>query len=127
MSNLALAAAQAFYLFSPLLVSAALSGLVLRFDLARALKRPMDGGLSIGGTRLFGDNKTWRGLAVGVVGAIVGVAIQKHLVGARAGELAMLDYAEVNPVLLGAAMGGGAILGELPNSFVKRRFGVSPG
>lgn len=28
---------------------------------------------------------------------------------------------------MGAAMGGGAMLGELPNSFVKRRLGVAPG
>ena len=30
-------------------------------------------------------------------------------------------------VLLGLALGGGATLGELPNSFVKRQLGIPPG
>src|SRR5439155_26163148 len=34
---------------------------VLALDLLQGLKRPLDGGATIGGRRLFGDNKTWRG------------------------------------------------------------------
>jgi hypothetical protein len=125
--SLLLLALQAVYLFSPLFVAAALSGVVLRFDLLPALRRPLDGGATLGGRRVFGDNKTLRGLLVGVVGATAGVLAQRYLVGARAGGVALLDYEHVHPVALGAAIGGGAILGELPNSFVKRRVGVAPG
>ena len=126
-ASLPLLALQAVYLFSPLFAAAALSGVVLRFDLLRALRRPLDGGASLGGRRVFGDNKTVRGLLVGVVGATAGVLVQRYVVGARAAGFALLDYRTVSPLALGAAIGGGAILGELPNSFVKRRAGVAPG
>jgi hypothetical protein len=127
MSSFLFAIAQSFYLFSPLLAAAALSGVVLRYDLLRALKRPIDGGAVLGGRRIFGDNKTWRGVAVAVAGSIAWVAVQKYGIGARAGRLAVLDYEGASAVWLGAALGGGATLGELPNSFVKRRFDIAPG
>lgn len=127
LSAVGLAAGQVLYLFAPLLVSSALSGVVLRYDLVRWLKRPIDGGVTFRGRRLFGDSKTWRGVAVAIVGSIATVLVQKHVLGARAAALWLLDYAHVSPVSLGAAIGGGAMLGELPNSFVKRRLGIAPG
>lgn len=114
------------YLFSPLLVSAALAGVVFRFDLASALRRPIDVGVSFHGRRVFGDGKTWRGVIVAVVGSIGTVAVQKA-VAAHTQSLALVDYRALSPVCFGAAMGGGAMLGELPNSFVKRRVGIPPG
>lgn len=125
--SIAWAAAQALYLFAPLLVSVALSAVVLRFELFSRLARPIDAGASLGGRRLLGDGKTWRGAAVAVIGSIATVLLQKHLIADRAGALAIVDYAGANPFLLGAAIGGGAILGELPNSFVKRRLGIGRG
>lgn len=35
--------------------------------------------------------------------------------------------AQANPVLVGTLLGGACRLGELPNSFLKRRLGISPG
>lgn len=118
---------QALYLFAPLVVSSALSGIVMRFDLLHALKRPVDGGATFRGARVFGDGKTWRGVVVAVVGCVAAVAIQKRVVGERVGDAAVVDYAQVNEFLIGAAMGLGATLGELPNSFVKRRLGIAAG
>mgnify|MGYP001584509993 CR=1 FL=1 len=124
--NAPLLLAQALYLLSPLLAAAALSAAVLRFDLAPWARRPIDLGLAIGGVRLFGDGKTWRGLAVAVLGCIAAASVQRAI-GDRAGRLAVVDYAAIDPILFGAAMGAGAILGELPNSFVKRRLGIAQG
>ena len=62
--RLALLAAQAVYLFAPLLASAALAGLVLRNDWLKALHRPIDGGRSWRGRRVLGAGKTWRGAAI---------------------------------------------------------------
>ncbi len=118
--------AQIIYLFSPLLLSAAVSAVVLRFDLLRALRRPIDAGRSLGGRRIFGDSKTWRGVVVPVAGCVAGVALQK-VFAADTRALALIDYRAVSPVWFGAAMGAGAMLGELPNSFVKRRLGIPPG
>lgn len=127
MGQLGMLAAQALYLFSPLLAAAGLAGVVQRYDLWRCFKRPIDGGATLGGRRVFGDNKTWRGVVCAVAGCVAAVATQKYLVGAHAGGLSVIDYAKVNPFTLGASLGLGAIVGELPNSFVKRRLAIAPG
>jgi CDP-2,3-bis-(O-geranylgeranyl)-sn-glycerol synthase len=118
---------QVLYLFAPLLVASALAGVVMRFDLAPWLKRPIDAGRTWRGKRIFGDGKTWRGVAVALVGCIATVLVQKHVVGERAGFAAVIDYGRVNAFLFGAAMAVGAVLGELPNSFVKRQLGIGQG
>jgi CDP-2,3-bis-(O-geranylgeranyl)-sn-glycerol synthase len=120
-------AAQVLYLLSPLLVSAALSGIVLRFDLIPALRLPLDGGLVLGGRRLFGDGKTWRGVATAIVGSVLAVALQKYVLAPHVGSLALVDYRGTSAFLLGLALGVGATAGELPNSFVKRRLAIPPG
>ena len=116
---------RAFVLFCPLLVAAALSAVVIRLDLAKALRAPVDGGATFRGRRLFGDHKTWRGFAVAMVGCAVAVAIERALPIPR--RLCAVDYASLDPLVFGGALGLGAMLGELPNSFVKRQLGVAPG
>lgn len=122
-----LVAAQALYLFAPLLFAGAIAAVVQRLDLLPWLRLPIDAGKTLRGTRWLGDSKTWRGVVIAVVGCTAAVAIQKYVVGARAGQLAFVDYRAVNVLTFGAAMGGGAMIGELPNSFVKRRLGIAPG
>jgi hypothetical protein len=127
LASAAFIGAQALYLFAPLLLAAALSGVVLRWNLVPWLRRPIDGGQSWRNRRLFGDNKSWRGVVVAVFGSVVAVVIQKHVVGAWAAPIAVIEYRDLNAVAFGAAIGAGAMLGELPNSFVKRRLGIPPG
>ena len=127
MKSALLAAAQFLYLYAPLLLSAAVSGVIMRFDWLRPLRRPIDFGLTLRGKRVFGDSKTWRGLAVAVGGCILGATIQRYAIGASARSLALLDYETLDVFAFGAAMGGTAIVGELPNSFVKRRLNIAPG
>lgn len=115
------------YLFAPLLLSAAMSGVVMRFDLWHELYRPVDGGHSFRGKRIFGDSKTWRGFAVAALGCSIGVALQKYLLLEIARDIALVDYAHVHVLAFGLALGVGAMLGELPNSFTKRRLGIAPG
>ncbi len=57
--------------FLPFLGSALLHAPVLRFDLLRVLKRPIDGGRTLNGIRLLGDNKTWRGAVVMTLGVVL--------------------------------------------------------
>lgn len=125
--NFALSLAQALYLFAPLLVAAAIAAVVQRYGLLSRLARPIDGGASWRGRRVLGDGKTWRGALIAVAGSVAGVLAQRFLIGGSAGALAVIDYQRADPVALGAAMGVGAILGELPNSFVKRRVGIPRG
>lgn len=127
MKHWLLLAAEFFYLYSPLLLSAAISGLVMRQNWLAFARRPIDAGRSWRGNRLFGDSKTWRGVLVAVVGCIIGVAIQKHLIGEHARSIARVDYARLDVLAFATTMGVTAMLGELPNSFVKRRLHIAPG
>src|SRR6185436_14010166 len=56
------------YLFAPLLGGALAVGLCHRFRWWAALARPIDGGKSWRGRRIFGDHKTIRGVVVFGVG-----------------------------------------------------------
>lgn len=122
-----LLAAEFLYLYAPLLLSAAISGVVMRQDWLSFARRPLDAGRSFRGRRIFGNSKTWRGVLVAVIGCILGVAIQRYVVGPHAASIARVDYAQLDVVVFGLVMGVTAMLGELPNSFVKRRMSIPPG
>lgn len=127
LAAIALGAAQAFYLFAPLLMSAALAGLVMRFRWLETLNRPIDAGAMLQGRRWLGDGKTWRGLVLSVTGSCLAVTLQRAAAPLLPKALQVIDYTGVPPLALGAALGVGAVLGELPNSFVKRRLGIPRG
>lgn len=116
----------AFYLLG----SFSLGGFVhlawMRSSAAKAYTRPIDGGRALGSKRILGDNKTWAGLMA--LPPAVGVLFFTASWTGLAPELA--GWASRTPWLhglLGAWGGLGFMLGELPNSFVKRRLGVAPG
>ena len=98
---------------------------VLRFDLMKPLRRPIDGGLELRGRRLFGDNKTWRGALVMFSGALATTVGLSRF--ARFRERLPADLAAAPPTAYGALLGLGVVAGELPTSFVKRQLGIAPG
>jgi hypothetical protein len=100
---------------------------MLRRDLASWLAVPIDAGHTLGGRRIFGDGKTSRGVAVAIAGSTVAASIQGVIPVEWVASMVVVDYAQVNPAVVGAAMGAGAMLGELPNSFLKRRLGIERG
>jgi CDP-diglyceride synthetase len=115
----------ALWVFVPVLGAAALHAPVLTFDMLKPLKRPLDGGATLRGRRLFGDNKTWRGAIVIVVGVVLAAALLSlwpwywhHLPD---------GIQDAGPWVYGVLLGLGVVTGELPNSFLKRRLGVAPG
>ena len=88
----------------------------------RDWKTPMDFGKSWRGVRIFGDNKTFRGLASGTAaGALTALAI-----GVFTNPAANLEI-HATFVFAGALMGAGALLGDAVESFLKRRAHVEPG
>lgn len=101
---------------------------IFRRGLAR-LAYPVDFGARWRGKEIFGKNKTWRGLFVGVITGALAAGVQKVLFSNtdffRMNTL--VDYGRVNFILLGALMGGGALAGDLIKSFIKRRLDVPSG
>jgi CDP-diglyceride synthetase len=119
---------QILFLAVPLLFAAVAQGFVLKYEVFRFLKRPLDFGLYFRGKRVFGDNKTWRGLVTNgffcVVGTFFQALLQKK--GVVPEWLSLLDYRQNAPIV-GVLLGLGMTLGELPNSFLKRQLRIPPG
>jgi CDP-2,3-bis-(O-geranylgeranyl)-sn-glycerol synthase len=122
--EVAILGARTLWLAAPLMLAAALHVVVLRFRFLEALKRPLDLGATVRGHRLFGDHKTWRGAVVMTGGAALGMALQQAH---RVPALELFDYGAVDAWLVGALLGLGFVVAELPNSFLKRQLGVPPG
>lgn len=93
---------------------------VSRWPLLKHWNTPLDRGHSWRGKRLFGDNKTWRGLLAGtIVAALVSVLQQL--------TWPMPELALPNAFLVGAALGFGALAGDAIASFIKRQHDVAAG
>ena len=98
---------------------------VLRWDLLRGLKKPVDGGLSLRGRRVFGDNKTLRGALFMTAGPLL-ASLVLHRFGWYRRRLPA-EVRDAHPALVGALLGLGVFAGELPNSFAKRQLDIPPG
>lgn len=87
---------------------------------------PMDFGRRLGPHRILGDGKTWRGfLGGGLLALAVGLIQSAAVLPFPATPFAYGSF----PVLVGlpAALGFGALLGDVLGSFVKRRWGRARG
>ena len=127
---------QAGWLALPVVVTAVLHMVVVKKGWLAGIARPVDGGRLYRGKPLFGPNKTWRGFFVMTVGAGALGAVQGGLAGewAAGAGWACLDYEAVGRggfslgyLLVNLVLGFGYVLGELPNSFLKRRIGIASG
>lgn len=112
------------WLAAPVIVAAIVHLVVLRFHWLESLRIPLDGGATWRGRRVFGDNKTVRGALV-MIAVSMAIAVLQGMV--RIPALEYFDYGARNLPLLGMLLGLGFVVGELPNSFIKRQLGVAAG
>jgi CDP-diglyceride synthetase len=98
---------------------------VLRWDLLKPLKRPLDGRRTYRGRRLFGDNKTWRGALCMTTGVVIATVLLWQW-GWWLDQLPGAVRAS-SPLIVGLLVGLGTVMGELPNSFLKRQLDIAPG
>jgi hypothetical protein len=112
------------WVFLPVVGAPLLHAPVLRGDLLRALKVPIDARATLRGRRVFGDNKTLRGALVMGAGCVTASLALSRCGWYRARLPAPLRD---RPLLLGACVAAGTVGGELPNSLLKRQLGVEPG
>lgn len=105
-----------FILLIPLLVSGILHMVIVKIDLLPQLKIPIS-------TQLFGKNKTWRGVLIMPILTILGlwlaVLVDK--------EISHNFLRDIDILTGGLILGLLYIIGELPNSYWKRKKGISEG
>ncbi len=116
------------YLFSPLLIGLTTHGFAIKFGWLSFLVKPIDNGKTFRGQRLFGENKTYRGVAAMALGTALGFAIQVALHRFEVfQQIELIDYSLLRIFFPGLLIGAAAMLSELPNSFIKRQIGIAPG
>jgi len=101
----------------------------LRSRMSRRFAIPVDCGWRVRGKRVFGENKMLRGFIVMIPAAGLSFGFLYLLLRTAAPELARLLWPLVPSqyFAVGLLAGSGFMLGELPNSFMKRQFGIEPG
>ena len=118
-------------LLGPILAGV-VNSIFCKLDVLKSLKKPLDFNKKINGKRIFGDNKTWKGL----LGYIFFNIIFMILVGIiyKATNIEHLNFFYINHkntliynIIVGALLGLFYALFELPNSFMKRRLDIKPG
>ena len=118
----------------PVVLSCMANTFFIKSNILSGLKVPIDGNSNfIDGKRIFGDNKTWKG----VVGMISLSCFVYILWGGLCGIFGFVQkntlYLIHNSNTVGLNLVVGLLIGlaycifELPNSFLKRRFDIAPG
>ncbi|MFH1505647.1 MAG: CDP-archaeol synthase [archaeon] len=112
------------YLFLPVYFSNMAPVILKKIPLPH---HPVDFGKSFRGKRIFGANKSWKGIFLGVILAIIISFIQVQYLNHVPffDTLILIEYS--NWLLVGFMMGLGGLLGDLIESFFKRQLGIGPG
>lgn len=108
-------------LFLPAMVANMAPVFASKYNVLSWLNKPVDFGITIVGSRLLGDNKTIRGLVVGVITAGITGVLLFFITNSEPYDslISALTYS--------AATGFGALVGDSVKSFFKRRIGIESG
>lgn len=89
---------------------------------------PIDCKKEFRGKRVFGNNKTWRGLIIGTLSAGLIFLLQRFLFSfySHVQDISLMNYQNTS-WLLGCLMGFGALFGDAVKSFFKRQADIPPG
>jgi len=118
------------FLITSLILPILSSGIVLivlvKKKFLQILDVPLDRNLTINKTRLFGDNKTFRGLLVFIVVSII-VSYLLRFLYQRGYQDFIHPIFNTPPILIGLIYSLSYTFGELINSAIKRRLHIKPG
>ena len=92
--------------------------LIIRYNLFSSLAKPLDCGQTFKGKRILGDSKTFRGFIILIFLTSISMWLLNSFLNIPL---------KFNSFLCGALFGLGYSLGELPNSFLKRRLNIKEG
>jgi len=115
-----------FYLLFPVFTANMAPQIASRLGIFEKLDRPVDFGKSVFGKRIFGQNKTFRGFAVGVFFAMLVSFLQYILDLNRIIEIEKLSGIE-QFLMFGFLAGFGALAGDSIESFFKRQISIKEG
>lgn len=118
---------------TPVILSGIMVMLWVKLPILKIAAKPIDSGRNfIDGRRIFGDNKTWKGIIGYVLFNVIFTVVWGLILHGLHWE--HLDYFYMNHdntlafnLLTGILLGLGYSLFELPNSFLKRRLDIKPG
>lgn len=119
------------------LIPTVLAGIVVmiwcKLPILKAIAKPIDCGKNfLDGKRLFGDNKTWKGMLGYLIfntlfSVLWGLACTNQSLGSLNFFYQEHENTLTFNLLIGVLLGLGYSLFELPNSFLKRRLDITPG
>lgn len=117
------------YTILPVAGGGILHMMIVRAKLLEFLVIPIDGGRSLGGARIFGDHKTWRGIVVILAATTACAGLHAWVETQQPNWVSynLVDYQTIAWWQAGLWWGIAYALSELPNSFLKRRAGIAPG
>lgn len=118
--------ATALFLLATFVIAGCVQVAWLASPWSRRFAVALDRGRTIRGRRILGANKTWRGLIVMVPATGLAFAGVARATG-NPGAAGLWDLTTAQYAALGVWCGLGFMLGELPNSFVKRQLDIPPG
>ena len=100
-----------------------------KMSVLKKFNYPVDGYLKFRGKRILGDHKTVRGFVAAIIVGVIICSFEDYLYGSFSGirNGIPINYSVINPVLLGALLGFGALFGDSVKSFFKRQAGINPG
>ena len=115
------------------IISGIVNSIFCKTKYLKCLNKPIDGGKKLKDKkRIFGDNKTWKGLFGYIVLNIIFSVLFGYIWNIT--NLEKYNFFYMNHentflfnVLIGFLLGLGYSLFELPNSFIKRRLDIKPG
>ena len=114
---------QQILLCMPLVFAGVCNMIFVKSSILASWRIPMDVGLCLhDGKRLFGANKTWKGF----VGMIGWTTLWMILI-SRITHNVVFPQTLPSQIIFGATWGLAYVLGELPNSVIKRRLDIAPG
>lgn len=120
----------ALWFFAPAGIANSSPVFANKIPLLKRLGMPIDGGKTYRGNRIFGDHKTVRGFIVGIICGFIVAIIQMFLYNNSSWIVDIsnsVDYSKPIVLLMGAALGFGALAGDAVKSFFKRQSGVESG
>lgn len=116
------------YLFLPCYVANMAPVVAKKLGLFPSLARSLDGSIEGSSKQIFGVNKTYRGILVGIIAGVLTAFTQFLLIDSPfGGEISIFPYTAQNFFIWGILLGGGALGGDLVKSYLKRKRGIAPG